>query len=48
MLLFGKNRNAKAQNKQRIKGEFNWKFLYLVCAFALNKDALQDFLDALF
>jgi len=38
----------RTQNKQRIKGEFNWKFLYLICAFALIKDAFQDFLDALF
>jgi hypothetical protein len=31
-----------------MKEEYNWKFLCLICAFALNKDALRDFLDALF
>jgi hypothetical protein len=38
----------RTQNKQRIKGEFKWKFLYLICAFATDKDAFRDFLDALF
>ncbi|HEX8251206.1 MAG TPA: hypothetical protein VF599_23740 [Pyrinomonadaceae bacterium] len=49
IVLFGKlPETQRTQNKQRIKGEFNWKFLYLVCAFATDKDAFQDFLDALF
>jgi hypothetical protein len=43
-----KTERQRTQSKQRIKGEFNWKFLYLVCAFATNKDAFRDFLDAFF
>jgi len=42
---FGKAKDTKQAKNQ---GGINWKFLYLICAFALIKDAARKFLDALF
>jgi hypothetical protein len=48
-VLSGKFCKGKGhKTSKEFKGEFNWKFLYLICAFALIKDAFRDFLDALF